>query len=63
MGDRMYLLIVIVRFFYIYFCWRLEMVLNENWFYVSIRYLSVNEIYNIIYVIKSKVKKFDYELD
>lgn len=59
----MYLLIVIVRFFYIYFCWRLEMVLNENWFYVSIRYLSVNEIYNIIYVIKSKVKKFDYELD
>lgn len=59
----MYLLIVIVRFFYIYFCWRLEMVLNENWFYVSIRYLGVNEIYNIIYVIKSKVKKFDYELD
>lgn len=59
----MYLLIVIVRFFYICFCWRLEMVLNENWFYVSIRYLSVNEIYNIIYVIKSKVKKFDYELD
>lgn len=59
----MYLLTATVRPPYIYLCWRSEMVLNENWFHVSIRHLSVNEIYNITHAIKSKVKKFDHELD
>lgn len=27
--------------------------INENWFHVSIRHLSVNEIYNITHAIKS----------